>query len=259
MKPLRVLAVLFGLLVVSNFLKPFGLSSETGFVFMGRRLTGTPNLIAAWSFAVFLAWYAASLWREKAAALPLGIAYAAYVSANLFLFTLRMPAPSGNARLFGLAYTVVALGCAWGAVALMIRSGYAALDKAPGRILMRSFALLFAWMALSNTLKPFAYSAETGFVLLGHRLAGTPNTVAALTFAALLAVYAASIWQERRIALQIGIAYAIYVAANLVAWNFFKPAGSEAPLIFALPYLASAIGVSSGSAYLLWKHRERLH
>jgi hypothetical protein len=187
MQPLRILAVLFGLLVVSNFLKPLELSAQTGFVFMGRRLEGTPNLIAAWSFAVFLAWYAASLWREKAAALPLGIAYAAYVSANLFLFALRMPAPTGNARLFGLAYTVVALGCAWGAVVLMIRSGFAAMDRSPGRILLRSFALLFAWMALSNTLKPFATSAETGFVLLGHRLAGTPNTVAALTFAALLA------------------------------------------------------------------------
>ena len=76
MKPLRVFAVLFALLAVSNLTKPLGLSVEQGFVFFGRRLSGTPNLIAAWSFAVFLFAYAAALWRERTQALPMGIAYA---------------------------------------------------------------------------------------------------------------------------------------------------------------------------------------
>lgn len=255
---LRVFAVLFGLLAISNFLKPFGFSADQGFVFLGRRLDGTPNLIAGWGFAVFLAAYAASLWRERAAALPLGVAFACYVSANLFLFTLRMPTPTGNARLFGIAYTVFALGGAWGAVAAMVRAGYAARDYEPGRVLLRSFSLLFALMALSNALKPFAYADTTGFVLLGQRLSGTPNTVAALCFSGVLAAYAAGIWNERRYAVNIGIGYALYVIANLVMWNFRKPEGSEAPLLFAIPYLVSAIGVSSGSALLLWKHRARL-
>jgi hypothetical protein len=258
MKPLRIFAVLFGLLAISNFLKPFGLDDQTGFVFMGRRLSGTPNLIAGWSFAVFLACYAAALWREKAAALPLGIAYAAYVSANLFLFTLRMPAPTGNAAIFGIAYTVIALGGAWGAVAAMMRAGFADRERVPGRVVLRSFALLFALMAVSDALKPFAYTPDVGFVLFGQRLAGTANTVAALTFSALLAIYAATIWVEKRLALQLGIAYAVYVLANLVLWNFRKPEGADAPMIFALPYLISAIGVSSGSALLLWRNRERL-
>jgi hypothetical protein len=113
-------------------------------------------------------------------------------------------------------------------------------------------------MALSNTLKPFASDAGTGFVLLGERLTGTPNMVAGLTFAALLAAYAASIWRENSLALRLGLFYAGYVIVNLVLWNFRKPEGADAPLLFALPYLASAIGVSSGSAMLLWKHRERL-
>lgn len=258
MKPLRAFAVLFALLAVSNFAKPLGLDSETGFVFLGRRLTGTPNLIAGWSFAVFLAFYAASLWREKAAALPLGIAYGAYVSANLFLFTLHTPATTDSARLFGLVYTIFALGGAWGAVALMMRSGFALKDAAPGRILLRSFALLFALMSLSDALKPFVYTPETGFVLFGQRQVGTANTIAALTFSALLAAYAASIWTEKRLALQLGVAYALYVLANLVLWNFRKPEGSETSLMFALPYLVSAIGVSSGAAALLWRHRNRL-
>lgn len=255
---LRTMAVLFGLLAVSNFLKPFGLSAETGFVFLGRRLSGTPNLIAGWTFAVFLGCYASALWRGRAAALPLGIAFAAYVSANLFLFTLRMPAPTGAHVAFGIAYTALALGGAWGTVAAMLRAGYARLDPAPGRVVLRSFALLFALMALSNALKPFSYTEDVGFVLFGERLSGQANTAAAGTFAALLAAYAASIWTERRLALKLGIAYAAYVVANLVLWNFRKPEGADAPLVFALPYLVSAIGVSSGAAWLLWKHRARL-
>lgn len=254
---LRAFALLFALLAVSNFLKPFALGEQTGFVFLGRRLSGTPNLIAGWSFAVFLAWYAWSLWRERAAALPIGIAYGCYVAANLFLFVLRTPMPDDGARLFGLVYTAFALGGAWGAVAAMHRAGFAARDEAPGRIVLRSFALLFALMALSDALKPFAYTPDVGFVLFGQRLAGTANTMAALVFSGLLSAYAWAIWNERRAAVGLGLAYAAYVAANLVLWNFRKPEGADAPLVFAIPYLASAIGVSSGAAALLWKHRAR--
>ncbi len=258
MKPLRLFAVLFALLAVSNFAKPLGVSTEQGFVFLGRRLSGTPNLIAGWSFAVFLAAYAAALWRDKAEALPMGIAYGGYVSANLYLFTLAMPTPEGKAKLFGLLYTIFALGGAWGAVALMLRDGFAQRDNVPGRIVLRSFALLFALMALSDLLKPFAYTPTTGFVLLGQRLTGTANLVVALTFAAFLATYAQAIWNERRRALPLGIAYAAYVMANLLLWNLRKPEGSQTPLLFALPYLISAIGVSSGAALLLRKHQQRL-
>jgi hypothetical protein len=258
MKLLRVFAVLFGLLAFSNFLKPFGMSSDTGFVFMGHRLDGTPNLIAGWTFAIFLAWYAAALWRERTAALPIGIAYASYVTANLYLFTIRAPTPTGNAAIFGIVYTILALVTSWGAVVAMYQSGYALREPA-GRVLLRAFALLFAWMALSNTLKPFAHDANTGFVLFGDRLAGTPNVIAALIFASMLATYAASIWNEKSLALKLGVAYAAYVIINLVLWNFRKPEGADVPLLFALPYLASAIGVSSGAALLLWRHRERLH
>jgi len=258
MKPLRVLAILFTLLAVSNLTKPLELGMDQGFVFFGRRLAGTPNLIAAWAFAAFLFSYASALWRERATALPMGIAYAAYVTANLFLFQLRMPAVEGNARIFGIVYTVLALGFSWGSVFVMIRSGFASRDHAPGRITLRACALLFALVALSNLLKPFAYTETVGFVLFGQRLTGTPNVVVALVFAAFLAVYAQSMWTERRRALPLGVAYAIYVVANLVLWNFRKPEGTVTPMAFMLPYLVSAIGVSSGAAFLLWKQRSRL-
>jgi len=258
-RTLRILAVLFALLAISNLAKPLALSVEQGFVFFGRRLTGTPNMIAAWAFAVFLASYAAALWRERPQALPMGIAYAGYVTANLFLFQLRMPPADGaEAKLFGILYTIFALGFSWGAVAAMLQAGFAHIEQAPGRVLLRSAALLFALMALSNLLKPFAYTEGVGFVLLGQRLQGTPNTIAALLFSAFLAVYAWSIWKERRMAVGLGAFYSLYVIANLVLWNFRKPEGPSPPLLFTLPYLVSAIGVSAGAAALLWRYRARL-
>lgn len=256
----RVFAVFFALLALSNLSKPLGAGAEQGFVFLGRRLEGVPNWIAAWSFAVFLFEYARALWREKSSALPMGVAYAAYVSANLFLFWLRLPADlSDNARLFGIAYTAFALAGAWGGVAVMVRGGFAARDSVPGRVALRACALLFALMALSNVLKPFAYTETVGFVLLGQRLSGTANTVAALAFAGFLGLYAWSIWTERRRALPLGILYAAYVVANLVLWNFRKPEGTVTPLAFAVPYLVAAVGVSSGAVWLLWRERGRLH
>ncbi len=263
MRPLRIFAVLFGLLALSNFLQPLGLSPESGFVFLGKRLSGTPNLIAAWSFAVFLACYATALWRETATALPLGLAYAAYLHVSLhyaLLFTFRNAEPPfDSALVFGI-YTIAALGSAWGAVVVMLRRGLAKREHAPARILLRAFALLFALMALSNALKPFAYASDVGFILFGQRLRGTANVVAALTFSALLATYAVSLWGEKRRALPLAIAYALYVFANLVLWNIRTPEVERgaAPVIFSLPYLVSAVGVSSGAALLLWRYRKRL-
>jgi len=261
MRPLRCFAVLFGLLALSDWLNPLGLSPEPGVVFLGKRLSGVPNLVAAWSFAFFLGCYALSLWREETAALPLGIAYAAYVCVNLhysWLFTFRdAQAPYGSARMLAI-HAIVTLASAWGAVALMVHRGLARRDRVPGRILLRSFALLFALMALANALKPFAYAADVGLVLFGHRLAGAANTVAALTFSALLATYSASIWTEKRRALPLGMAYALYVIANLFLWTSHRPEQTDAPMIFSLPYLAGAISASSGSALLLWRYRNRL-
>src|SRR4051812_31954620 len=136
MKTLRAFAVLFALLAVSDFLKPVLESGQTGFVFLGRRLSDTPNMIAATAFGVFLVCYASALWRRSAAALPLGLAYAGYVTANLFLFTLRQPAPTGNEKIFGILYMIFALGGAWGAVWAMVREGFAHMDPAPGRIVL---------------------------------------------------------------------------------------------------------------------------
>ena len=114
---LTVFAVLFALLAVSNFLKPFQLGGErTGFVFLGQRLTETANTIVGPLFGLYLLAYAVSIWRMKRIALTMGWAYAAYVVVNLLLFNLRTSRPPGAGYLvFGIVYIVVAVGVSSGA------------------------------------------------------------------------------------------------------------------------------------------------
>ncbi len=257
MSMLRVFAILFGLLAVSNLLKPLELSGEHGFVFFGRRLSGVPNALASLTFATFLAFYDRALWQRNATALAFAIAYAGWVSVNMALFNMRSPDLAATSSLFGLTYVTVAAGVSLAAVAAIWREGLAA-HSAPHETLLKSFALLFGLMALSNILKCFAYTETTGFVLFGARTTGMTNVVASTVFAAFLLVYAISIWMEKRRALPLGCTYAAYVAANLVLWNFRKPEGAETSLAFGIGYLAIALGISGGAATLLYKVRDRL-
>jgi hypothetical protein len=120
---LRVFAVLFGVLAISNLLKPLRLGgAQTGFVFFGERLSGTPNAVAGPLFGLFLAVYAVGLWRLRRYALPMAWLYAAYVLANLVLFPIRTPQPPAPGRfVFGLAYAAIALGVSGGAAILLTR------------------------------------------------------------------------------------------------------------------------------------------
>jgi hypothetical protein len=120
---LTILAVLFALLAISNLSKPLQLNSEQGFVLFGERLHGPANAIAGPLFGLYLLVYAACIWGMRRWALPMGVAYAIYVTVNLVLFWLRTTPPSDTLgyQLFGLVYAGVALGCAWGAVHLLRR------------------------------------------------------------------------------------------------------------------------------------------
>jgi len=128
---LTTFAVLFGLLALSNLLKPFQLAGDqTGFVFLGHRLRGVANATVGPLFGIYLALYAAGIWRMKRYALPMAYAYAAYVIVNLVLFTLLGPKPAGAGpgyALFGLVYAVVAIGVSLG-TALVLRQRQAELD-----------------------------------------------------------------------------------------------------------------------------------
>jgi hypothetical protein len=254
---LRFFAVLFGLMALSNLTKSLELAADQGFVFFGRRLSDTPNLIAASAFGFYLAFYAEALWRRRAYALSMAIAYAGYVCVNMPLFMMRSPELASDSRLFGVTYMVVAAGTTLGAVAVLVRERVAD-GAAKYATTLKTFALLFGLMALSNALKPFVYSDTTGFVLFGARTTGITNIVASCTFAVFLLAYAQSIWAEKRRAVVLGLIYASYVLVNLVLWNFRKPEGADTSLVFGVSYLIIAIGVSSGAAALLFRVRERL-
>jgi hypothetical protein len=120
---LRVAAVLFVLLAVSNLLKPFQLWGEhTGFVLFGHRLSGAANAIVGPLFGLYLLVYALGCWRQQRFALPMAYAYAAYVLVNLSLFVASQPPASGDGRmLLGLVYAVVAIGVSSGTAVLLTK------------------------------------------------------------------------------------------------------------------------------------------
>jgi hypothetical protein len=117
--PLKVLAVLMGLLAISNFMKPISQmmapESSAGFVFFGHRLHGTANAIMGPLFGVLLAAYAYGAWNAKRWVVGLAGAYAVYVIVNLVLFTTLEATEEEKAKvLFNLVYLVVAVGVSGG-------------------------------------------------------------------------------------------------------------------------------------------------
>jgi len=120
---LTVLALLFGLLAVSDLAKPLeaslGGGLRPGFVLFGHRLSGTANAVVGPLFGLYLLVYAAGIWRMRWWALPIGVVYAIYVIVNLTLFTFRDPEPMREGVLFGAIYALVAIGVSWGAVWLL--------------------------------------------------------------------------------------------------------------------------------------------
>jgi hypothetical protein len=121
-RTLTIFAILFGVLALSNLLKPLQLGPETGFVLFGRRLEGSGNLVAGPLFGLFLAVYAYGIWGMRRWALPMSYAYATYVIVNLVLFTVRTPRRPGVGYLiFGIVYMVIAIGVSSGAAVLLSR------------------------------------------------------------------------------------------------------------------------------------------
>jgi hypothetical protein len=107
---LTVFALLFGLLAISNFLKPFSHDPGVGLVFMGTKLTGTANAIMGPLFGIALVIFAYGIWRMHAWARPVAYIYTAWVIVNMVLFTMKnrnVPQPS---PLFAIASIVVGVG-----------------------------------------------------------------------------------------------------------------------------------------------------
>ena len=118
-----VFTILFTLLAISNLLKPLQIGGEqTGFVFFGQRLSGTANILAGPLFGIYLLIYAFGIWRRKYFALPMSHAYALYVALNLLMFTVKNETPPGVGYIiFGVVYSVIALGVSVGAAIFLTR------------------------------------------------------------------------------------------------------------------------------------------
>ena len=125
---LTILAILMGLLALSNLAKPLAQATDpagsAGFVFFGHRLHGTANAIIGPLFGLVLAAYAYGVWTMKRWVVPLAFAYAAYVVVNLALFAANPPPGDRNSFLFMVAYAAVAIGVSTGG-ALRLRRSFA--------------------------------------------------------------------------------------------------------------------------------------
>jgi hypothetical protein len=123
---LTVLAGLLGLLSLSNFSKPLGQAmrpeSDAGFVFLGQRLEGAANTVMGPLFGLLLAVYAYGVWTQRRWVVPLAIAYAAYVVANLVLFAARAPKAQVPGLGFMVVYAAVAIGVSAGGALYLYRN-----------------------------------------------------------------------------------------------------------------------------------------
>jgi len=117
---LTTFAALFAILALSNFLKPFHLDPNAGFVFLGVKTHGTANEILGPAFGSLLVAYAFGIWRMRRWVLPIAYAYAAYVILNLLLYTMRNARSAAQpSPVFMLGYIAIAVGVSAGSAVLL--------------------------------------------------------------------------------------------------------------------------------------------
>ena len=104
---LTIFAILFGLLALSNFMKPF-LHGGT-FVFLGTKMTGGANLVLSWLFGILLAAYAYGIWAMRKFALTIAYFFFPWVVLNTILFSMKNR-PTGQQPLAGFAILAIGLG-----------------------------------------------------------------------------------------------------------------------------------------------------
>ncbi len=125
-----------------------------------------------------------------------------------------------------------------------------------GKTTLRVFAVLIGLRALTDVLKPFG--AGSGFVFFGKLLTGTASHILAPLVGVLMLVYAYGLWQLRRFALPMGIAYGILVTINLVVFPMLQELpGGFGPVAYGV-FTLIGLGVSWGAVWLLLQRRGQL-
>src|SRR5216684_8253040 len=118
---LTILAILFVVIAISNFLKP--LSGGRGhFVFLGVKQSGLSNAILGPLFGLMQLAIAAGIWRMKRYTVGLAYAYTGYVVLNTFLFNLRNPQPHDvKSIFFWILYIAIGVGVPLATAMIMSR------------------------------------------------------------------------------------------------------------------------------------------
>jgi hypothetical protein len=134
-----------------------------------------------------------------------------------------------------------------------------AMEQRNRGVILTLCAIGFVLVAISNLLKPVMADAQTGFVFFGTRTTGLANDFLGPLFANILLLYAIGIWWMRKFALPMGIGYAIYVIENLFLFSIFHRHDLNGPpIIFNVIFVVGAIGISVGTAMILWRRRAEL-
>jgi len=108
---LTIFALVFVLLAISDFLKPFHLDPNAGFVFLGTKLSGTRNQVIGPLFGVCLLIYAYGIWTMRRYALPVAYIYTGWVAVNMVLFSIKTRnEPTHPSPLFAIASLVIGIG-----------------------------------------------------------------------------------------------------------------------------------------------------
>lgn len=107
---LTVLALLFVLLAISDFAKPFSHSPGVGFVFAGTRLTGRGNAIMGPLFGLFLLYYAYGIWSMRRYTLPASWVYTGWVVGNMIMFAIKNSGAPKPSLIVAIVSTAVGIG-----------------------------------------------------------------------------------------------------------------------------------------------------
>jgi hypothetical protein len=124
-------------------------------------------------------------------------------------------------------------------------------------VLLRILAVLIGLRGLDDILK--SQSAERGLVFFGEQLAGTANAVLGPALGVFMLVYALGIWQMRRFAIPMGIAYALFSALNMALFPLRTglPDGAIYAPGYAI-YVVIGLTITAGVPWLLWRSKDSL-
>jgi hypothetical protein len=103
---LTIFAVLFAFVAITDFLKPFHLFPNDGFVFLGIKLTGAANAIMAPLAGIIILACAYGIFSMRKFALPIAYIFVLSVMLNMVLYTMK----NHSTRPLPIANVVVGLG-----------------------------------------------------------------------------------------------------------------------------------------------------